>query len=420
MNHSEIARNIGCSRTTVINILKTADEIGFIWDGIYTDAEIYRQFHLKKRIHQKEEYYIELGAYVKLIPKQKIASIWRKYIDSTNELHYSKSAFYASVKEKMKILKINQYKNGVTVSALSCCNGFLVVIRLLFSEYIFCDFLSEKKTRSWINYFNTTIKKIGGIPECLIISGHIPKKWNHEMEKLCDFYQIKLETKKSDDKIKKLFEQVLLSLSDGMDIIASTTRVERENNLQKVPGCNELKIENLYEYEVNQFGILRSHYQMIEENIKYVGVDFHVKVEGVYYSVPFEYRHKKVMTKSYDDKVEIWADGEIVAQHDKSDVLGQYITNPIHLPDFEDIPWSETSGLKLRDTARKIGKNTFKVIHKILSSEKFECYGYRRCNHILDLAHITSPERLEAACEIAIKNNEIDSKKIRLFCEERQ
>jgi len=407
---SQIAREVDCSRTTVVYVLNTATKMGYEWDGSQTDCEVHRMFHPLERFGIVEAYYIELSAYISQMPGQSIAQIWKLYCHNNNITHYSRAAYYRLVKEKIKEAEPLKYNNGIAISFLKIENKLLIIAKTLFSGFVFFDFLKDVSTREWINYLNALLQKVGGRPKILFVYGRPPKHFTNETEKFCTYNHIILSCSKSTSPYNDI-TNILISLGFESSAEKLMSAVE-ELNYQRMPGCDFLTREQLFEYEIKQFVPLLPEYQMVEECYKYAGIDFHVNIKGALYSIPFSNRHDKFHIKIYDEIIEIYTNEKLLCSHLKSKICGQYITNPEHLPKDDEIPWNEVSGAKLRDGARKIGKNTFKIIHKLLKLEKFECYAFTNCRKILEVANMISPEEVEEICEYSISTNIIDAPKI--------
>ena len=63
-----------------------------------------------------------------------------------------------------------------------------------------------------------------------------------------------------------------------------------------------------------------------------VHIDYHVKVEKIYYSVPYTLIGETVDIRYTGDVVEIYHKGKRVASHIKTNKSGTFVTQNLHMP----------------------------------------------------------------------------------------
>jgi transposase len=133
-----------------------------------------------------------------------------------------------------------------------------------------------------------------------------------------------------------------------------------------------------------------------------VAYNYHISVDSMFYSVPYEYIKKKVDVRLTRSMVEIFLDGERIASHvRKHGHPGQYSTQPEHMPE-DHRKYTQWNAARFLSWARSIGDNTAAVVKAILASRKIEQQGYRACMALLKLSDKYSAVRLEAACKRAL------------------
>ena len=132
-----------------------------------------------------------------------------------------------------------------------------------------------------------------------------------------------------------------------------------------------------------------------------VNIDYHIELQGHYYSVPYALLHEHVDACLTATTVEIFHRGQRVAAHRRSPVRGQHATDPAHMPKAHQrhLEWSP---LRLIDRARTIGPQSDALVQVILADRPHPEQGYRSCLGILRLAKRYGAERLEAACTRAV------------------
>jgi transposase len=138
-------------------------------------------------------------------------------------------------------------------------------------------------------------------------------------------------------------------------------------------------------------------YVFAEWKIRRVGLDYHVDVDGHYYSVPHRYLREKVDVRIAARSVEIFLTGERIAVHMREGGVGRHTTQPDHMPDHHRTLAGWTID-KIRAEADRIGPATALLIGRIFEQRRHREQGIRVGLGILRLAHHYSAERLEAAC----------------------
>lgn len=130
--------------------------------------------------------------------------------------------------------------------------------------------------------------------------------------------------------------------------------------------------------------------------------NYHISVDGMQYSVPYEYIKRRVDVRMTDTMVEIFCDHNRIASHRRLyGRKGQYSTVTEHMPEDHQ-KYLEWNGDRFRNWASQIGENTRKVVDSLLTSQRVEQQSYRACMGLLKLSDRYSRTRLEAACKLAL------------------
>jgi transposase len=132
-----------------------------------------------------------------------------------------------------------------------------------------------------------------------------------------------------------------------------------------------------------------------------VNLDYHVELEGHYYSVPHELVHEKVELRFTHTTVEILHQGQRVASHIRSSHRGAHTTTPAHMPKShrQHLEWTPSRFIRWGSS---IGPATGHFIARILRERPHPEQGYRSCLGILRLERRYGRDRLEAACARAL------------------
>lgn len=145
-----------------------------------------------------------------------------------------------------------------------------------------------------------------------------------------------------------------------------------------------------------------SHYEMSTWKIATVSPNYHISVEKMNYSVPYEYIKQKVDVRLTTGTIEVFFEGNRICSHVR--LYGrpdQYSTVDAHMPP-EHQQYIKWNGERFIEWAAKIWSNTETVIKAVLGGYKVEQQGYKTCMGILKLSDKYSVERLENACKKAL------------------
>lgn len=143
-----------------------------------------------------------------------------------------------------------------------------------------------------------------------------------------------------------------------------------------------------------------------------VNIDYHVELDGRYYSVPYQLVQEQVEIRYTVTTVEIIHAGKRIAAHLRDDHSeGRHTTVKEHMPKTHQ-QYLEWTPSRLISWAEKIGSSTGKAVKFILNSRSYPEQGYRSCLGILRLAKAFSNDRLEAACGRALLINGCSYKSI--------
>ena len=130
-----------------------------------------------------------------------------------------------------------------------------------------------------------------------------------------------------------------------------------------------------------------------------VHIDYHVEVDGHFYSVPHELRidDKHPEARVTATTVEVFSRGKRVASHARGYRRGGFTTVPEHMPKSHraHLEWTPRRMIAWAET---IGPSTAGLVSVILEERPHPEQGYRSCLGILRLAKKYGGERLEAAC----------------------
>ena len=139
-------------------------------------------------------------------------------------------------------------------------------------------------------------------------------------------------------------------------------------------------------------------YEYAEWRARRVGLDYHVDIDGHYYSVPHRLIREQLDARVTAHTIELFRKGERVAVHLRGAGRGRHTTIAEHMPSSHR-RYAEWTIERIGREAAAIGPSTAKLAALILESRPHPEQGYRACLGILRLARQYGAERLEAACD---------------------
>jgi transposase len=146
----------------------------------------------------------------------------------------------------------------------------------------------------------------------------------------------------------------------------------------------------------------RQPFVYAEWNKARVNLDYHIELDGHYYSTPYQLVGKEVELRSTSGTVEIFYQGKRVASHARSSRPHTASTNTQHRPNSHQqyLEWTPT---RIIEWAGKVGPFTARLVENILTSKPHPEMGYRSALGVIRLERKYGAERLEAACTRAVR-----------------
>jgi transposase len=149
-----------------------------------------------------------------------------------------------------------------------------------------------------------------------------------------------------------------------------------------------------------------------------VHIDYHVAVQGAWYSVPYTLVGKEVTVCLTATAVAILHEGKRVASHPRSPKKNVYLTVDAHRPHShrEHLAWTPE---RMRRWGESIGHRTGAMIDAILASVEHPDHAYRKCLGLLRLAKSCGNLRLELACDRALRLQAIGYRSVKNILDKR-
>jgi transposase len=149
-----------------------------------------------------------------------------------------------------------------------------------------------------------------------------------------------------------------------------------------------------------------------------VNIDYHIEVEGAYYSVA--YVHTKKVCDVYFSSafVEVYLNGKRIAVHARIQKAGQHVTLTEHMPKSHQkhVEWTPS---RIIAWAQTEGESVGMLAAKIMETRSHPEQGYRSCLGLIRLGKSYGAHRLEAACKRALAINGISYKSVQSILKNR-
>jgi len=196
-----------------------------------------------------------------------------------------------------------------------------------------------------------------------------------------------------------LRNQTFFSLPELNQTIQALVAKLNQRPFKKLPGS---RIEVFKSQEQTALKPLPlTPYDYAEWKVVRVHIDYHVEIEGHYYSVPHQFVKQQLDARIAAHTIELYSKGQRVASHPRSWLKGRHSTVDAHRPESHR-HYGDWSPERFMRWAEKIGSATHQVICNALQERRHPEQGYRSCLGILRLGKTYTDARLEAACTRAL------------------
>jgi len=449
ISQRSIALSCECSRNTVAKVIARAKELNIIWplSPEQTDADLEKLFFPKESVQSQRRY-----PDVEYIHKELMRSgvtlklLWYEYCEECRQnneipLMYSQFCYhYQKYSEKKRASmhiprkpgeQIEVDWAGKTAALVERDTGeiipaYVFVGVLSYSQYAYVEAFLSMNLESWITAHVNMYRYFGGSSRILVPdnlkTGVQKPDWydpviNKTYHEMAEHYQtaiIPARVRKPKDKpnvegavniistwiIAALRNQKFFTLAELKQEIK--VKLDEYNNrpFQKKDG-SRLSIF-LGEEKPLLVSLPAAPFELAEWKQATVQFNYHIAVDKMHYSVPYEYIKQKVDVRLTRNMVEVFYHNNRICSHKRLyGRPGQYSTIEAHMPEEHQkyIQWNDQ---RFIEWAEKIGPNTVSTVRFILDSHKVEQQGYKACMGLLRLADKYSTQRLEAACKRAL------------------
>ncbi|WP_235911117.1 IS21 family transposase, partial [Heliobacterium mobile] len=328
--------------------------------------------------------------------------------------------------EQMEVDWAGQTASIVDPDTGEIIDAYVYVAALSYSQYAYVEAFLAMDQECWITAHVNTYKYFCGVTRILVpdnlktgveqASWYTPtiNKTYHEMAEHYGTAVIPARVRKPKDKpngegtvgilstwiIAALRNQKFFSLRELNDAIFEKLEIFNRKPFQKKPGSRHSVFTE--EEKVMLLPLPAAPYELAVWKIATVQFNYHITVDKMNYSVPYEYIKHKVDVRMTRNVIEVFFNNHRICSHPRLHGRpGQYNTVVEHMPENHQKHMSWNAD-RFISWANSVGEHTTAVVKVILSSYRVEQQGFKSCMGLLKLADKYSVSRLEAACVKAL------------------
>lgn len=448
LNKTQIAAACGCSRTTVIQVLRLAQDKRIVYplpDSISDKqlAELLFPAVAGKPVFRMPDYenvHRELqrnGVTLNLL--------WLEYCDacrSAGETPYQSTQFNKYYNDFLAKKNATMHLNhrpgeimqvdwaGDTTAITDTDTGevmpaYIFVATLPYSGYSYVEAFFSMNQECWTEAHVNAFKYFGGVAriiQCDNLKTGVQKHGKSEVTLNQNYRELSEHygTAIIPARVRTPRDKAMVEGTVGVisTYILASIRNSRFLSLQELNGAvwDRLEVFNNKPFQKKDgsrtllFGeekpfllpLPQRPFELAEWKVATVGPNYHISVSSMNYSVPYEYIKQKVDVRVTRSTLEVLFDGNRICSHRRLyGRANQYSTFEDHMPPNhrQYVQWN---GERFAKWAEKIGSCTEAAVRAILSGYKVEQQGYKACLGLLKLADKYTAERLENACKRAL------------------
>ena len=433
LSQRNIAESLSCSRTTVAEVLRRAREEQLTWPlpPELSDPELAQiLFPHKGRVSTRKEPDYE-QVHTELAKKGVTLSLlWSEYCEecqSAGEIPYQYAQFCKGYSKYARSTKATMHIHrkpgeqmevdwaGQTASVLDSVTGeiydaYLFVAVLPSSQYAYAEAFMSRNQESWIQAHVNAFSYFGGVPVSVVPDNlktgvertnwysPVINKSYHEMAEHYGTAILPARVRKPKDKpsvegavgvistwiLAAIRNKKHFTIGELNQSIAEKLIAFNERPFQKKPGSRYSVFLEEEKDKLQPLPVMPYELALWKKAI--VQFNYHIDVDKMHYSVPYEYIKCQVDIRITRNVIEVFYSNMRVCCHPRVyGHPGQYVTITDHMPPAHQ-KYLEWDGKRFLSWAESVGPDTGAVIRSILSSHKVEQQGYKACMGVLKLA----------------------------------
>jgi transposase len=447
LSQRQIAQSLGLGRTTVAEYLSRAESAGLGWP-LPPDLE---EAVVERRLFPKagpllptERPQPEWATIHKELRRKGVTLflLWQEY----REIHpdgYQYSRFcdlYGRFVGKLHPVMHQVHRagektfvdfSGLRPEIVDPRTGEVIPVELFVgalgaSGYSYAEAVPSQELEHWIAAHQRMFTFFGGasailVPDQLRSAVTKPCRYeaviNRTYEEMADYYGavvIPARMRKPQDKAKaelsvllcerwilaRLRNHTFFSLAELNRAITQALEVLNDRPMQKLKVSRRQLFEQLDRPALKPLPAHR--YELAVWSAPRVNIDYHVEVDGNYYSVPHQLMRERVEARATAMTIEVIFRSRRVASHRRVHGRGHFVTVHEHMPASHraHLEWTPS---RLISWAGKAGPSAAQLVTRVLESRPHPEQGYRACLGLMRLGKTYGLDRLEAASRRALR-----------------
>lgn len=456
LDYRNIANSVCVSISTVSECLRRAKLVGLSWplapelDDVALETLLYQppRNHVESKAREIDYVYIKQELKRRGVT---LYLLWQEYKEQYPEgLSYSRFCdIYRQWNKSVDVTMRQDYRfgeklfidyTGITVPIVinkltgETKNAEIFVATLGASNYTYVEASWTQGLSDWVGSHVRAFKFLGGIPKILVpdnLRSGVSKAHRYEpdlnptyqdMAQHYDIAVIPTRVRSPKDKAKveeavkhvenrilaRLRNRKFFNLYELNQAIKPLLEEMNRQPFQKLPGSRLSQFENL------EKSLLRplpaNHYEFAEWKKAKLGIDYHIALDGCYYSVPFTYA-KKILDVRYTARiVEVFYKGNRIASHRRSYIKGDRKLIKEHMPQHHQ-KYAQWTPERIISWANTKGDSVGELVQRIIEKYSHPEQGYRACMGLIRL-NDSYGDRLNMACKRALFINAISYKEV--------
>jgi len=307
--------------------------------------------------------------------------------------------------------------------------AYVFIATLPYSQYSYVEAFLDMKSSNWLTAHIHAFDYFGGVAESIVpdnlktgVTSHKKNEviLNESYRELADFYKtviIPARVRAPKDKasvegtVGFISRRIIASLRNSQcftlyelnTLILEKLEELNTESFQKRPGSRK----KVYKDEESHYLLPLPHrpFKLSEWRTSKVQLNYHIQIDRMYYSVPFEYVQNQVEVRLTRGTIEIYYNEVRIASHKRLyGELGQYSTLTSHMPENHRKFIEHTSESSL-EWAEKIGPNVLKIVQLTLAGT-VEKQALNTLMAFKNLEKYYSYQEIEQACTTACSVSE--------------
>ena len=445
LTYAQVGRALGIPKSTVGKFALLARAAGVDWTAAQglgdeeLEARLFQPAVPRAARHLEPDY-----AYIHQELKRPgvtLQLLWEEYAQA-NALAYKYTSFCikyrewaASLKRSMRQVHVGGDKlfadyAGQTVPIVDAATGEIraaqiFVATLGASNYTYACATPTQTAADWVGSLIGALEFIGGVPRLIVPDqprALIARPDRYEpgvgrlVEEFCDHYSVPvLPARPAHPRDKPKVECAVLvverwilarlrnrrffSLAELNAAIRELVADLNARPFKKLPGCRREAFQSLDQPALRP--LPPSRMPIVRFKRARVNIDYHVELDGHYYSVPHRLVRTEVELRISSTAVQAFCGQQRVAVHAYSAIKGAFTTNPEHMP-ASHRAHREWTPAKLIAWGERIGVACAALVRWQMEHRPHPEQGYRACLGLQRLARSYGADRLEAACARAM------------------